>query len=327
MRHRRIVILGGTGFIGRHLAARLVARGAHVVVPTRRSEHARDLKFLPTLEVLQADLHDSASFTRVLAGSDAVVNLIGILHGGRGIPYGEGFARAHVALPRRLVEAMGRAQVHRLVHVSALGVQLEQTGPSMYLRSKADGERAVEQSLVDWTIFRPSVVFGPDDRFLNLFAQLQALAPLVPLAGARCRFQPVYVDDVVSAIVAALEDSNSIGQTIELAGPEVFTLAQLVGWVGRVSGHPRPILALPDLWARLQAWVFEHLPGPPLISRDNLDSMRVDNVASGRVPCFPPTLGVVPQALSALAPTWLAPQVAARHGAGQFIRLRDRGHG
>jgi len=326
MRHERIVVLGGTGFIGRHLVARLVAQGCRVIVPTRRSEHGRDLKFLPTVEIVQTDIHDSAALTRLLAGCDAVVNLIGVLHDRPGEPYGEAFARAHVALPRRLVEACGRAQIRRLVQVSALGVQLDRRGPSMYLRSKADGERAVEQSLLDWTILRPSVVFGPDDRFLNLFAGLLKLAPVMPLAGASCRFQPVYVGDVVAAIAAALDEASTIGKTIELAGPEVFTLADLIAWVGRVIGHPRPIFPLSPGLGKLQAWFLEHLPGPTLMSRDNVDSMSVDNVASGVLPCFPPELGVRPVALSSMAPTWLAPGSDARHGVGHFVSLRERGH-
>lgn len=326
MRHERIVVLGGTGFIGRHLVARLVAQGCRVIVPTRRSEHGRDLKFLPTVEIVETDIHDSAALTRLLAGCDSVVNLIGVLHDRPGEPYGESFARAHVALARRLVEACGRVQIRRLIHVSALGVQLDRRCPSMYLRSKADGERAVEQSLLDWTILRPSVVFGPDDRFLNLFAGLLKLAPVMPLAGASCRFQPVYVGDVVAAIAAALDEASTIGKTIELAGPEVFTLADLIAWVGRVIGHPRPIFPLSPGLGKLQAWFLEHLPGPTLMSRDNVDSMSVDNVASGVLPCFPPELGVRPVALSAIAPTWLAPGSDTRHGVGHFVSLRERGH-
>jgi len=324
MRHERIVVLGGTGFIGRHLVARLVEQGCHVVVPTRRSQHGRDLKFLPTVEIVETDLHDSAALTRLLAGNDAVVNLIGVLHDKPGEPYGEHFARAHVALPRRLVEACGRANIRRIIHVSALGVRLDRRGPSMYLRSKADGERAIEQSLTDWTILRPSVVFGPDDQFLNLFAGLLQFAPVMPLAGASCRFQPVYVGDVVAAIAAALDEASTIGKTIELAGPEVFTLAELVAWVGRVSGHPRPIIPLSAGLGKWQAWFLEHLPGPTLMSRDNVDSMAVDNVASGDLSCFPAELGVRPVALSTIVPTWLATDADARHGVGHYINLRER---
>ena len=194
----------------------------------------------------------------------------------------------------------------------------------MYLRSKADGERAIEQSLTDWTILRPSVVFGPDDQFLNLFAGLLRLAPIMPLAGASCRFQPVYVGDVVAAIAAALDEASTIGKTIELAGPEIFTLSELVAWVGRVSGHPRPIIPLSAGLGKLQAWFIEHLPGPTLMSRDNVDSMAVDNVVSGDLACFPPELGVRPVALSTIVPTWLATDADARHGVGHYINLRER---
>jgi NADH dehydrogenase len=194
----------------------------------------------------------------------------------------------------------------------------------MYLRSKADGERAIEQSLTDWTILRPSVLFGPDDQFLNLFAGLLRLAPMMPLAGASCRFQPVYVGDVVAAIAAALDEASTIGKTIELAGPEIFTLSELVAWVGRVSGHPRPIIPISTGLGKCQAWFLEHLPGPTLMSRDNVDSMAVDNVASGDLACFPPELGVRPVTLSTIAPTWLAANAESRHGVGHYVNLRER---
>jgi len=325
MRHERVVVLGGCGFIGRHLVARLVAQGRRVIVPTRRAEHGRDLKFLPTVEIVEADINDAQSLVRLLAGNDAVVNLIGVLHDGHGDPYGEGFAAAHVALPRRLVSLCARAGIRRLVHISALGVQLEGRCPSMYLRSKADGERAVEQSSLDWTILRPSVVFGPDDAFLNLFARLLRLAPVMPLAGADCRFQPVYVGDVVAAIAQTIDEPSLIGQTCELAGPEVFSLAELVRWVGLVSGHPRAVVPLPAALGRLQAWALQHMPGPTLMSVDNVDSMSVDNVASGRLACFPPVLGITTVALTQIAPTWLAPDADLRHGVGHYLKLRARG--
>jgi NADH dehydrogenase len=326
MRHEKIVVLGGTGFIGRYVVARLAAQGRRVVVPTRRAQNAREIQSLPTVEVVTADIHELASLQRVLSGSDAVINLVGLLHDGRGDPYGAGFAQAHVSLPRRLVTACPQVGIRRLVHLSALGVDLVARNPSMYLRSKADGEHAVDQSFLDWTVLRPSVVFGPEDQFLNLFARLLPIAPCFPLAGASCRFAPVYVGDVAAAIIAALDEPASFGQTYELAGPQIFTLQQLVLWVGQVTGHRRPVLPLSATLGRLQAWCLEHLPGPTLMSVDNIDSMAVDQVPSGKVPCFPALLGIEPQALSELAPTWLAAQSEMRHGVGHFLPLRARGH-
>jgi NADH dehydrogenase len=216
-----------------------------------------------------------------------VINLVGVLHsrrGARGSDYGPEFARAHVELPRKVVAACSSAGVHRYLHMSALGASPK--GPSMYQRSKAAGEAAaLSNPALAVTIFRPSVVFGEGDNFLNLFARLQRLLPVMMLGGADARFQPVYVEDVVEAYTNALEDRSTVGRIIELVGPKVYTLRELVQLAGRYSGHPRPVIGLPPALARLQAWFLEHAPGGPLISRDNLDSMRVDNVASpGTVP-------------------------------------------
>jgi len=283
----KVLVLGGTGFIGSRLVAHLAAQGRTIVLPTRRAVHARHLIVLPGVDAVEADVHDEATLTRLMAGADAVINLVGVLHsrrGARGSDYGPEFARAHVELPRKVVAACGRAGVHRYLHMSALGASPK--GPSMYQRSKAAGEAAARSNpALATTIFRPSVVFGEGDNFLNLFARLQRKLPVILLGGANARFQPVYVEDVVGAYTNALEDPHSAGRIIELVGPRVYTLRELVRMAGQYSGHPRPIIGLPPALARLQAWFLEHMPGGPLMSRDNLDSMRVDNVASpGTVP-------------------------------------------
>lgn len=307
MRHERILITGGTGFIGRHLAARLAAEGRQVIVPTRRRARGRDLLLLPTVDVVEADLGDDAALARLVARADAVVNLIGILHGQRGTPWGPEFERQHVQLSARLAAACAAGGVRRLLHISALGVRDggEQNLPSMYLRSKAAGERALREAAtpagVAWTIFRPSVVFGPDDRLLNLFAQLQAWLPIMLLARARTRMQPIYVGDVAKALANALDAPATHGRVYELAGNEILTLRELVALAGRLSGHARPIIALPDALGRLQAALLEFAPGPTLMSRDNFDSLSIDNVASGPIA---PELGIAPAGPSALAPAW-----------------------
>ena len=299
----RILIVGGSGFIGYQLAARLSARNARVIVPSRRVTRARHVLLLPTVELRQADPHDDADLDALMAGCDAVVNLVGVLHGRWGAPYGPEFARAHVELPRRLAAACARNRVRRLVHVSALGVSEDAAAlPSMYLRSKADGERAIRASQgVDWTILRPSVVFGPGDRFLNLFADLQRTLPVMPLARADARFQPVYVGDVADAIVNVLDRPETFGRTYELAGPEVFTLGELVRLAGRWAGCERPVWALPYTLGQLQAGLLGALPNP-LMSSDNFDSMAVDNVASGPLA---PELGIDPTPLGAVGPQYL----------------------
>ena len=297
---RRIVVLGGTGFVGRALAARLAARqpGVRLVVPTRRLAHAAALRPLPVVEVIEADVHDPARWPRWLAGADAVVHLVAILHG-----RAADFERVHVELPRRLAAACREQGCRRLVHVSALGVGA--AAPSLYLRSKAAGEQALRDADLALTVLRPSVIFGAEDRFIRLFAQLQAAAPLLPLAGSAARFQPVWVGDVAAAIEASLVWPSTIGQVFECAGPQVYTLSDLARRAGRWSGHERPQIALPDALAHIQAWLLEHAPGPLLMSRDNLASLRVPNVASADLPGLA-ALGIEPTPLEAVMPAVLA---------------------
>ncbi|AKM30818.1 NAD-dependent dehydratase [Pandoraea faecigallinarum] len=287
-----VCVVGGTGFIGSHLVARLVTMGHVVRLPTRRAEAAKALAVLPGVELVECDVHDPRALERVIAGSDAVINLVGILHGERGTPYGRAFARAHVELPRKIAQACSDRGIARLLHMSALGA--DSNGPSMYQRSKGDGEVAIRETGIAATIFRPSVVFGPGDHFLNTFARLQRRLPIVPLAGAKARFQPVYVMDVAQAFANALDNDVTVGKTYELGGPDVYTLEELVRFAGAACGCGRPILPLPDSTARLQAAIFEKLPGEPILTRDNLDSMTVDNVMTGPLA---PELGVVPNGL------------------------------
>lgn len=318
MDHNNILVLGGSGFVGRSVCDRLIERsggaGGQIVVASRRPARAKHLQMLPTLQLVQADVHDPATLRNLVQGRDAVINLVAILHGGAA-----DFERAHVELPRKIAAACAAAGVRRVVHVSALGVG--ETAPSLYLRSKAAGEAALKAAPLDLTVLRPSVIFGEHDHFLNLFAALQALAPVVPLAGAQARFQPVWVQDVAAAIVRCLDQPASVGQTFECAGPEVFTLQQIVELAGRWSGHPRPVFGLPDALARLQAAAMELLPGTPLMSRDNLDSMRTPNIASGALPGLQ-ALGVVPATLASVAPGYLT----AGRGVARLDRWRAR-HG
>lgn len=305
MEYRSILVIGGSGFIGSHIIAKLEGGDCHVTVPTRRASHAQHLLLLYAVEnVVEADVHDDATLDRLVQGKDAVINLVGILHGKpgpAGSSYGPEFARAHVELPRRIVAACAKHGVHRLLHMSALGA--DKNAPSMYLRSKADGEEAaMSNPAVGTTVFRPSVVFGDKDHFLNTFAFLQRMMPVMLLAGAEARFQPVFVEDVAQAYVNALHDDRTIGKVYELAGPTIYTLAELVRLSGEYTGHRRPVIGMPESVARLQAFFLEHLPGDPLMTRDNLDSMKVDNVAHGPIA---PELGIVPTALEAVAPYYL----------------------
>jgi len=301
MRHQTIAVIGGSGFIGSELINRLVADGRNVRVATRRRENAKRLTIYP-VDVLEVNLFDPAQLDAFLRGVDAVINLAGILHSRRGEPYGSDFARMHVELPKKIASACAAEKIRRVIHISALGADSQ--GSSMYLRSKGDGERALLAARgLDTTIFRPSVVFGPDDAFLNTFASLQRTFPVIPLACAKARFQPVYVGDVVQAIVNALDNAATYGKTYELGGPRVYTLAELVRLAGQAVGRDRRIYALPGFVGRLQARLFELLPGPPMLTRDNLDSMKTDNVMSGPIA---PELGITSTSLEAVAPEYLS---------------------
>ena len=295
----RICVLGGSGYIGRHLVARLAAGGHQVIVPTRRRERARHLIMLPTVDVVQADIRDPVTLEWLLARCDAAINLVGVLQSRNGQPYGPAFAAAHVELPKRLVAACLAAKIPRLVHMSALKAAAD--APSQYLRSKADGEAAIvaARAQLATTIFRPSVVFGPEDQFLNLFARLQRVLPVLFLASPDAQFQPVYVGDVAEAFVRALDEDESHGKAYDLVGPRTYTLRELVAYAGQVSGHPRPIVGLGDRLSYLQAWLMELAPGK-LMSRDNYHSMKLPNTSDAKLP-----FGIHATPLEAVAPVYL----------------------
>jgi uncharacterized protein YbjT (DUF2867 family) len=299
MRHQAIAVIGGSGFIGSHLVNALVEMGKDVRIATRRRYNARHLTLLP-IDVIEADVFDPVQLARFVENADAVINLVGTLHGKRGTPYGPEFAKMHVELPTKIVAACEGKGVHRLIHVSALGADVN--GPSMYTRSKGDGEKAVHAANLAWTVFRPSVVFGPEDELLNKFAFLQRVFPVIPLAMPDARFQPVYVGDVAKAIVNVLDLDAASGHTYELGGPTVYTLEELVSYCGDAIGRHARIIRLPDSLARLQALSFEMAPGEPVISRDNLDSMKVDNVMSGPIA---PELGIEPASVETIVPVYL----------------------
>lgn len=326
---KKILILGGTGFVGAHVCEKLVREGWHVTVPTRRRANAQHLQHLPLVTVLELDVHDEMVLTRVVAGHDAVVNLVAILHGSQA-----GFDKVHVALPQKLARACLGGGVKQVVHISALGADAQhfQSAPSMYLRSKGQGEAALMQAAAgnatsagfDLTVLRPSVIFGAADKFLNLFAALQKVFPVMPLAGAQARFQPVWVEDVATAVVKSLE--TPLGQSprvLELVGPDFFTLKDLVQLSAQLSGvrggRGRPVIGLP-LWAgRLQARMMALAPGEPLMSLDNLDSMQVDNVASGKLPGLS-ALGITPSALKPIARDYLTQGQSHRGLPGMRLR-------
>lgn len=294
----QICLIGGSGFVGRHLATRLVKSGYHVRVLTRRREAHRELLVLPNLQLIESSIYDATALSEQLQGMDVVINLVGILNERR---RGD-FQRAHVTLSQRIVDACRDAAVGRLLHMSALKADA-QNGPSHYLRSKGEGEAiALGATDLQVTTFRPSVIFGPDDQFLNRFARLLALSPGVfPLACADARFAPVYVEDVAEAFVRAINNPATFGQSYELCGPTPYSLRELVDYVAELTGHQRRIINLGNRLSWWQGLIMEHLPGKPF-SRDNFFSTRVNSLCKSQ---FPEVFGIKPASIEAIVPGYL----------------------
>lgn len=297
MRVNSLCVLGGAGFVGRHLVGRLATQRLQVRVLTRRRERHRSLLVLPTVQLIEADVHDPAELARHFQGCDAVVNLIGILNEkGRD---GSGFRYAHVELAQKVIRACKDARVQRLLHMSALGAHASK-GPSYYLRTKGEAEDYVhatsEGKNLKVTSFRPSVIFGPDDGFFNRFAGLLKLSPVLPLACPGARFAPVFVGDVADAFIAALNDASTFGQRYDLCGPHEYTLKALVEYTARVLGIKRLVIGLPERLSRLQAAMLEHVPGKPM-SVDNYRSLTQDSVCRNGERC--------PTALESVVPSYL----------------------
>jgi NADH dehydrogenase len=270
-------VLGGTGFVGRHLSARWTQLGHTLRVPTRSRARHRDLLVLPRVALVQGDVHDAQALRAFCEGCDTVVNLVGILNE-RGSD-GRGFRHAHVELAQKVVDACAALGTKRLLHMSALGAGVD--APSHYLRTKGEAEAIVRRATgIAATVFRPSLIFGPDDSFLNRFAGLLRLpSPLFPLPRADARFAPVHVGDVVEACTRALDDARTAGKTYELCGPRVYTLREIVGEIAQTLSLRRRIVPLPDAVARLQARIMDFVPGKPF-STDNFLSLTIDSVCA-----------------------------------------------
>lgn len=294
----RVAVLGGSGFVGHSLCLRLAEAGHSVRVLSRRREQHRDLLVLPTVQVIDADVHNPAVLKREFAGCDAVVNLVGILNESRR----QTFERAHAELPAKVVQASRQAGVSRLLHMCALHASVD--APSEYLRSKARGEKIVLDAAADLrvTSFRPSVIFGPRDSFTNRFAKLLRLLPGVfPLACAGARLQPVYVEDVTRAMVLALERHDTFGQRYNLCGPRVMTLQETVEQIAAELGLKRHIVPLGDRLSRFQAGLLQFAPGKPF-TPDNYRSLQVASVCEGP---FPALFGIVPSQLEDILPLYI----------------------
>jgi NADH dehydrogenase len=303
-RPRTIGIAGGSGFVGQEIIFGLARAGHTIRLLTRASSHGRDLATLPGLELVVGDVYDPEFLRLSLDGCDVVINLVGILNE-RGFN-GAGFERAHVAFTAALLRAIVQNRVPRLLHMSALNADAER-GRSHYLRTKGKAENLVRAApaTLDWSIFRPSVIFGPHDSLTNRFAALLRLtAGLMPLARARARFAPVYVGDVATAFIKALHGGATSRQVYELCGPEVMTLEQVVRITAQAARLPCHIVRLPDAVARVQGAIMQFLPGKPF-STDNYRSLLTDSICQHDGAA---QLGLTTSSLAALAPLWLAPQ-------------------
>ena len=302
MARRDVVVFGGSGFIGRYLVRRLADDGWRVIVAVRDAERAHFLQPLGDVGQVAPVRTDIARREQVAAavdGAEAVVNLVGVLYErGR-----RTFRRIHVEGAGNIAEAAARAGCGRMVQVSSIGASPR--SPSSYARSKAAGERAVLQAMPGAAVVRPSVVFGAEDGFFNLFGRMAALSPAIPLfGGGATRFQPVYVDDVAAAIVRCLADPGTGGRVFELGGPSIYSFRQLMEIVRRETRRNVMLVPIPFLAARVQALALQFLPRPPL-TPDQVRLLRIDNVVDRGMPGFD-DLGVVPTTVEAMVPRYLS---------------------
>lgn len=308
----KIVLIGASGFLGRHVAQALAVAGHDCVIVTRQVARRRDLKLIPRARVVQANVYDPAELRVHLQGAGAVVSMAGILNE-QGFD-GSGFHRVHVELVAGLLEACAAAGTRRVLHVSALNAG---QGESHYLKTKGEAEQLLVASGMEVTIFQPSVIFGPGDKFFNRFADLLKFSPLLPLACPKAMMQPVYVNDVAHVVAASLLDDSTPGQVLELGGPRVYSLQELVVFTARVMGLSRWTPGLPDLLSRLQGRVMDLVPGKPF-STDNYRSLQVDNVTSRNAL---PTFGIRPGGIESIVPGYLGVSAHQR----RLAEIRRRG--
>ena len=298
----RVCILGGTGFVGSHLAAHLDAAGYEVKILSRRPERHRQVQVIPTVSIKRANVHDAQVLAHHFSDCTTVVNLVGILNE-RGRD-GSGFRKAHVELCRKVIEACRTSETPRLLHMSALKAD-PHNAPSHYLRSKGEAEQLVREANGDGiaaTIFQPSVIFGPGDSFINRFAGLMKLPlPFIPLPRANARFAPVYVGDVAQAFVRTLKNPDTYGNTYQLCGPQVYSLRELLNMIGDHLGVDRRIVAMPNTLARIQALIGDFIPGKPF-STDNLQSLRINSICESDGLGI---LGIKPTPGEIIIPTYL----------------------
>lgn len=300
MTARRYLVLGGTGFIGRHLLAMLANTDCKVTVLSRNREQQRAINVLPNVRTFSANVYDRAVLERHLDGHDAVINMVGILNETGGAT----FTHAHVDLTATVIAACRQVGVRRIHQMSSLNAG---NRASRYLKTRGEAEAQVRNSGLDWTIYRPSVVYGTNDGLVFRFLKLLKMAPLLPLAQPHAKFAPAYVGDVGGAIARCLADRGSIGRVFELYGPDTLELVTLVRTIRDAAGLRRIVLPLPALLGRMQAYTAELIPGKPF-SRDNFDSLGVDSV--GTRDGFA-ELGIAPRRFRTMLPVLLGSHARA----------------
>lgn len=294
----RIVLVGGSGFLGKHLLHALTEDGHECVVLTRAAQRRSTTGMLPGVELVQADIFDIATLTRLFAGAGAVISMAGILNESGG--GGKGFHKVHVELVAGIIKACQQANIERLLHVSALNAG---KGSSHYLQSKGEAEALLRKAdSLKVTLFQPSVIFGRGDEFFNRFATMLSLAPVMPLACPKSRLQPVYAGDVAAAMLASLEDPMTWGQCYELAGPKSYSLKELVEFTAKAKRLRRLIIGLPGPLSAMMAAVMNLVPGKPL-SWDNYQSLKIDNTSNENGFAY---FGISPRSIELVVPDYLA---------------------
>lgn len=297
----RIVLVGASGFFGRYLLNALVADGHHCVVLTRAAVRHGNLGLIPEVELVQADVYDTAVLADLFKGADAVVSMAGILNESGG--GGKGFQRVHVDLVEVIIRACGKAGVSRVLHVSALNAG---KGKSHYLQSKGEAEKLLQQAKdLDVTIFQPSVIFGKGDDFFNRFALMLQFAPIMPLACPKAQLQPVYAGDVARVMAASLDDPMTCGKSYELGGPQTYTLKELVQWTAGQMGLKRRVLGLPAPLSATMAVIMGIVPTKPF-SWDNYQSLKTPNTTKKNGFAY---FGVYPRAIETVVPDYLSGSV------------------
>ena len=308
----RIVLVGGSGFLGRYLLQELSSRGHRCTVLTRNASRRREVSLYKGAELKEADVHDADVLSEAFSGADAIISMAGILNE-TGFS-GKGFEKVHLELVNKILQACKHSGVTRLLHISALNAG---KGESHYLRSKGKAEQLLlGEDSIRTTIFQPSVIFGPGDSFFNRFAGLLKLAPVLPLACAGSRMQPVYAGDVARVVAQSLEDPSTAGHRYELGGPGVYTLQELVKFTAETAGRKVWIIPLPDFISRIQGVLMGLVPGKPF-STDNYRSLQTDNICTHNAL---PDFGIVPASIEAVVPGYLGESLRQR----RYSRIRQR---